>query len=550
MLRAGYTYEDGLNDDETRTTALRGPSAGFTIELPMGNGSTFGLDYSYRHTDPFQGSHAIGARILRSHAELVDLKPNFIILDVDDQMRLVKQVMEVHRIDEKKWPPRSILSVIQRWKDRGLTPDKVSDAEGQGLADGLISVIYSEYQERLKTLNTVDFGDLLLHCLTIFSNYPDTLEIYQKKFKYILVDEYQDTNVSQYLWLRLLASLNNNICCVGDDDQSIYSWRGAEVGNILKFEKDFKGSEVIRLEQNYRSTPHILAAASGLIAKNQGRLGKSLWTGIEAGEKVSVRGVWDGEEEALITCDEIEIRKQRGQSLEEIAVLVRAGFQTREFEDRLINLAIPYRVIGGPRFYERMETRDAIAYFRILLSDQDDLAFERIINVPKRGLGKASVQALHEVARKQSIPLFSAAREIVDTDELKPRARNALSTLINDFDRWRANLDSLNHAEVATIVLEESGYTEMWQNDSSPDAAGRLENLKELISKATSFVIKNDLNAVIANRLEDLHAKEKNRAHLILNNGEHFALSTNKEISNNLGTRSSFTDVSLSLIHI
>ena len=431
--------------------------------------------------------HAIGARILRSHAELVDLKPNFIILDVDDQMRLVKQVMEVHRIDEKKWPPRSILSVIQRWKDRGLTPDKVSDAEGQGLADGLISVIYSEYQERLKTLNTVDFGDLLLHCLTIFSNYPDTLEIYQKKFKYILVDEYQDTNVSQYLWLRLLASLNNNICCVGDDDQSIYSWRGAEVGNILKFEKDFKGSEVIRLEQNYRSTPHILAAASGLIAKNQGRLGKSLWTGIEAGEKVSVRGVWDGEEEALITCDEIEIRKQRGQSLEEIAVLVRAGFQTREFEDRLINLAIPYRVIGGPRFYERMETRDAIAYFRILLSDQDDLAFERIINVPKRGLGKASVQALHEVARKQSIPLFSAAREIVDTDELKPRARNALSTLINDFDRWRANLDSLNHAEVATIVLEESGYTEMWQNDSSPDAAGRLENLKELISGMEEF---------------------------------------------------------------
>ncbi len=343
--------------------------------------------------------HALGARILRSHADAVGLKSNFTILDADDQVRLLKQLMDGHQIDDKKWPARALMAVIQRWKDRGLTPAKVSGEEDVDMAEGVLTGLYQEYQDRLKQLNAADFGDLLLHCLTLFTEYPDILHDYQIKFRYLLVDEYQDTNVAQYLWLRLLAQEYKNICCVGDDDQSIYSWRGAEVGNILRFEKDFPGAQVIRLEQNYRSTPHILAAASGLIAHNEGRLGKTLWTDLDAGEKVKLRGVWDGEEEARVVGEEIEERQAKGQSLEEIAVLIRAGFQTREFEERLITLGVPYRVIGGPRFYERQETRDAIAYLRVVISPDDDLAFERIINVPKRGLGKATVQSIHHLAR-------------------------------------------------------------------------------------------------------------------------------------------------------
>ena len=431
--------------------------------------------------------HSLGARILRSHAELVDLKPNFTILDADDQVRLLKQLMESYQIDDKKWPARVLLGVIQRWKDRGLTPEKVTAEEGAEFAEGIVTKLYIDYQKRLITLNAADFGDLLLHCLTLFTGNPEVLAAYQQKFRYLLVDEYQDTNVAQYLWLRLLANEHRNICCVGDDDQSIYSWRGAEVGNILKFEKDFEGAQVIRLEQNYRSTPHILAAASGLITNNEGRLGKTLWTGVEAGEKVSVQGIWDGEEEARIIGDEIEIRQSKGQTLEEMAVLVRAGFQTREFEERLITLGVPYRVIGGPRFYERQETRDAIAYLRVVVSTDDDLAFERIANVPKRGLGQASLQAVHHLSRGSSISLYEAARQIVETDELKPRARNSLRNLIKDFDRWRTNLSVLPHGELAAIILDESGYTEMWQRDKTPEAPGRLENLKELISGLEEF---------------------------------------------------------------
>ena len=431
--------------------------------------------------------HAIGARILRSHAEAVGLKPNFTIIDTDDQIRLLKQIMDGHQIDDKKWPARVLLGVIQRWKDRGLTPEKVTTEEGGEFAEGLITILYEEYQARLQTINAVDFGDLLLHCLTLFINFPDTLSDYQKKFRYILVDEYQDTNVAQYLWLRLLAHEHRNICCVGDDDQSIYSWRGAEVGNILKFEKDFENATVIRLEQNYRSTPHILAAASGLISHNEGRLGKILWTGIETGEKVSVHGLWDGEAEARAIGDEVETRQSRGKSLEEMAVLVRAGFQTREFEERLITLGIPYRVIGGPRFYERQEIRDAIAYFRVVISADDDLAFERIFNVPKRGLGKASLQAIQHLSRNQELSLFDAAHLIVETDELKSKGRSALRSLIQAFERWRNNLKVIPHSELASIILDESGYTEMWQYDKSPEAPGRLENLKELISGLEEF---------------------------------------------------------------
>jgi len=431
--------------------------------------------------------HALAARILRGHAEAVGLKPNFTILDADDQLRLLKQVMEGRDIDDKKWPARMLLGVIQRWKDRGLTPEKVSEEEGGAMADGRLMQLYVGYQDRLRTLNAADFGDLLLHNLTLFAEQPDILAGYQNRFRYLLVDEYQDTNVAQYLWLRLLAQSYKNLCCVGDDDQSIYSWRGAEVGNILKFEKDFPGAEVIRLERNYRSTPHILGAASRLIAHNEGRLGKTLWTGIDAGDKVGVQGVWDGEEEARVVCDEVEAKQRDGHSLEQMAVLVRAGFQTREFEERLITLGIPYRVIGGPRFYERRETRDATAYFRVIVSPDDDLAFERIVNVPKRGLGQATLQAVHQLARGQEVSLYEACRRIVETDELRPKARGALAALITDFERWRSQLDILHQAELAAVILDESGYTGMWMNARSPEAPGRLENLKELVAGLEDF---------------------------------------------------------------
>ncbi len=431
--------------------------------------------------------HALAARILRRHAEAAGLKPNFTILDADDQLRLLKQVMEGRDIDDRKWPARMLLGVIQRWKDRGLTPEKVSDEEGGAMADGRLMQLYAAYQDRLRTLNAADFGGLLLHNLTLFAEHPDILAEYQNRFRYLLVDEYQDTNVAQYLWLRLLAQSRKNLCCVGDDDQSIYSWRGAEVGNILKFEKDFPGAGVIRLERNYRSTPHILGAASGLIAHNEGRLGKTLWTGVDAGDKVGVQGVWDGEEEARVICGEVEAKQRDGHSLEQMAVLVRAGFQTREFEERLITLGIPYRVIGGPRFYERQETRDAIAYFRVIVSPDDDLAFERIVNVPKRGLGQATLQSIHQLARGQGVSLHDACRMITETDDLRPRARTTMAALIADFERWRSQLEILDHAELAAVVLDESGYTEMWMKDRSPEAPGRLENLKELVAGLGDF---------------------------------------------------------------
>ena len=431
--------------------------------------------------------HALCAKIIRRHAELLGLQPNFTILDADDQIRLIKQLMQAEGLDDKKWPPRTLSGVIQRWKDRGLTPEKINDVEEKEFSSVRLKQIYKQYQDRLRVLNAADFGDLLLHCLTLFNENPDVLALYQNRFAYILVDEYQDTNIAQYLWLRLLAQGRRNICCVGDDDQSIYGWRGAEVGNILKFEKDFPGAEVVRLEQNYRSTSRVLAAASKLISVNEGRLGKTLWTDGHEGEKIIVRGVWDGEEEARIVGDQVEAYQRKGTSLSQMAVLVRAGFQTREFEERFLTLGIPYQVIGGARFYERMEIRDAIAYFRVLTQHNDDLALERIINKPKRGIGSATLQTIHQLARLEKVSLWRAIENIAQTDEIRPAAKKALQKVLDDFRRWRIMLDSNSHIEVAAIVLDESGYTEMLQLDKSPDAPGRLENLKELVSALEEF---------------------------------------------------------------
>ncbi|MEQ8354902.1 MAG: UvrD-helicase domain-containing protein [Kiloniellaceae bacterium] len=433
--------------------------------------------------------HSIAARILRRNPEAVGLKSNFSILDTDDQIRLIKQLLQAENVDEKKWPARALLAIIERWKDRGLSPERVSAGEAGDFARGRAVEIYKAYQERLRTLNACDFGDLLLHNLTIFQTAPDVLADYHRRFRFILVDEYQDTNVAQYLWLRLLAQGQKNICCVGDDDQSIYGWRGAEVGNILRFEEDFPGAKVIRLERNYRSTGRILAAASGLIAHNEGRLGKTLWTEDEEGEKVRLRGLWDGEAEARFVGEEIEalIARDKDHDLKQIAILVRTGAQTREFEERFITLGLPYRVVGGPRFYERLEIRDALAYLRVIQQPADDLAFERVMNKPKRGLGNATLQLLYKTARAGNIPLTQAVRRLIGTDELRPAARRALADLLNDFDRWRDLVETTPHPELAEMVLEESGYVEMWQNDKSIEAPGRLENLKEFVNALGEF---------------------------------------------------------------
>lgn len=431
--------------------------------------------------------HSVGARILRRHAEQAGLKPNFTILDTDDQIRLLKQILAANDVDTGKWPARALLAIIQRWKDRGFGPDKVPVSEIGEFAGGQTVDLYKEYQQRLVTLNACDFGDLLMRNLDLFMSDENVLADYQRRFRYILVDEYQDTNVSQYLWLRLLAREHKNICCVGDDDQSIYSWRGAEIGNILRFEKDFPGATVVRLEQNYRSTPEILAAASGLIAKNSGRLGKTLWTDREAGDKITIRGLWDGESEARYVADEIEALQSKGHALDQFAVLVRASFQMREFEERFITLGLSYRVVGGPRFYERQEIRDAIAYFRVINQPDDGLAFERIVNKPRRGIGDATVQAMHQLSRARNIPLTEAARILTETDDLRPQARRAITSLLADFDRWRELAHNVDQVELAGTVLDESGYTEMWQKDKAPDAPGRLENLKELVSALDEF---------------------------------------------------------------
>jgi DNA helicase-2/ATP-dependent DNA helicase PcrA len=467
--------------------------------------------------------HSVCVKLLRRHAELIRagedgpyLKSNFTILDTDDQLRLLKQLVRAEGIDDKRWPPRQLASIIDAWKNRALTPDRVPSADASAYNGRAVS-LYAQYQRRLLELNAVDFGDLLLHVVAIFQDHPDVLAQYQRWFRYILVDEYQDTNVAQYLWLRLLAQGHRNICCVGDDDQSIYGWRGAEVGNILRFEKDFEGAKVVRLEQNYRSTPHILAAASSVIRGNENRLGKELWTEAEDGEKVRLIGHWDGEEEARWIGEEIHsmqvgTRNMRPFDLDDMAILVRASHQMRAFEDRFLTIGLPYRVIGGPRFYERMEIRDAMAYFRLVVSPSDDLAFERIVNTPKRGLGDKAQQTIQTIARDNGVSLLDGAAMAVEMGAIKGKGAKALAQLVTDLARWgrmtRATVavgeDSedavleelitpeptkpdISHVELAQIILDESGYTTMWQNDKTPEAPGRLENLKELVKALEAF---------------------------------------------------------------
>lgn len=460
---------------------------------------------------PWLGTfHAICVKLLRRHAELAGLKSNFTILDTDDQLRLMKQLLAAENIDDKRWPARMLAGIIDQWKNRAWAPHQVPASEA-GAFNNRGTELYAAYQDRLKALNACDFGDLLLHCIAIFQTHGDVLAQYQRWFRHILVDEYQDTNVAQYLWLRLLAAGHKNICCVGDDDQSIYGWRGAEVGNILRFERDFPGATVIRLEQNYRSTPHILAAASAVIAGNEGRLGKTLWTDAEEGEKLRLIGHWDGEEEARWIGDEIEAlqqgRRGAGQvGLDSMAILVRASHQMRAFEDRFLTIGLPYRVIGGPRFYERMEIRDAMAYFRLAVSPADDLAFERVVNTPRRGLGDKAQQAIQRAARDAGVSLVEGARIALADGAIKGKGAGALRGLIDGVDRWHRQMASsvpatpasdliepmkpvsaLTHIALAETILDESGYTAMWQDDKSPEAPGRLENLKELVKALEGF---------------------------------------------------------------
>jgi DNA helicase-2/ATP-dependent DNA helicase PcrA len=474
--------------------------------------------------------HAISIRILRRHAELAGLKSNFTILDTDDQLRVLKQLISLHNIDDRRWPARFLAAKIEGWKNRALTSGRVPDAEDIDLEAERVyrnesvdpsepvrifrhnyqephhigrrivtaKQIYSEYQDRLRTLNAVDFGDLILYCVEIFRSHSDVLLRYQAKFRYILVDEYQDTNVAQYLWLRLLAQSSHgiqcNICCVGDDDQSIYGWRGAEVGNILRFEADFPGAKVIRLEQNYRSTAHILAAASGIIAANSDRLGKTLWTAAQGGEKVRLIGHWDGEEEARWIGEEVDAlakgrRTLPDVGLDDMAILVRASHQMRAFEDRFLTIGLPYRVIGGPRFYERLEVRDAMAYFRLAVSPDDDLAFERVVNTPKRGLGDKAQQSIQMLARANGLSLHEGARMLLADGGLAGKGAGQLRAFVQGIDRWHAATRQAGHShiELAELILDESGYTAMWQNDKTPEAPGRLENLKELIKALEGF---------------------------------------------------------------
>lgn len=443
---------------------------------------------------PWMGTfHSIGVKLLRRHAELAGLRSDFTILDTDDVVRLIKQLIQAEGLDDKRWPAKQFAGMIDTWKNKGLTPPDIAEGDARAFANGKGRELYAAYQARLRTLNACDFGDLLLHPIAIFRKNPDLLKEYHGKFRYILVDEYQDTNTAQYMWLRLLAQrpkdIPQNVCCVGDDDQSIYGWRGAEVDNILRFEKDFPGAKVIKLERNYRSTEHILGAAGHLIAHNEGRLGKTLFTDRSDpdDEKVVVHAAWDSEEEARAVGEEIENLQRGKHKLNDMAILVRASFQMREFEDRFVTLGLNYRVIGGPRFYERLEIRDAMAYFRMVCQPSDDLAFERIINTPKRGLGDTTVRYLHDYARARDIPMLQAAADIIETDELKPKARKALFDVVTDFRRWQGLLENTLHTTLAEQILDESGYTAMWQNDKSAEAPGRLENLKELVRSMEAF---------------------------------------------------------------
>ncbi len=423
--------------------------------------------------------HRIGVKILRRYGGYVGLHPNFAVLDSDDQERLLKNLMQQYGVDTKQYPPKIMLDVIQRWKDRGLTPDKITGAERSDFCEGRAIDFYQLYQNKLTEMNAVDFGDLLLLPLKLLQENAAILSEYQRQFHYILVDEYQDTNVAQYMFLRLLAKGHNNICCVGDDDQSIYSWRGADVDNILNFGKVFVNAKVIRLERNYRSTAHILGAASALIANNTGRMGKTLRVAGEAenlGNLVVVQGYWNGAQEAEKVIEQIEDDLRLGTPLSQMAILVRAGFQTREFEDKLIQAGIAYKIIGGFKFYEREEIRDAVAYLRLVLNPHDDLAFIRIVNKPRRGIGDVVMRSLQMEAQAKHISLFDA----IDWADLKTAPKKTLSAFKTMVLSWQEKSKNLSPEDLAKTVMDESGYLMMWRLDKSPEAPGRVENIQEL----------------------------------------------------------------------
>ena len=432
--------------------------------------------------------HSIGTKLLRMHAELVDLKSDFTILDTDDQLKVIKEVIKLLDIDEKQFPPRLFLSFIDQCKNKGLTPERVKTEIDLDFIHEKSIEVYKNYQQRLKTLNSADFGDLLMLPLQILIKNKAILDKFQSTFKYILVDEYQDTNTVQYLLLRILSQKNRNIACVGDDDQSIYGWRGADVNNILNFEKDFYGSKIIRLEKNYRSTVNILGAARSLIANNIDRLGKELSSSSDdIGEKVKLVSVWSAEDEAIFISDEIDRKLISKIDLDQISILVRASFQMREIEDRLILNSIPYRVIGGPKFYERQEIRDVIAYLQLLLNQNHDLKFERILNVPKRGLGETTIRMLNDASKIYNLSLFDVSKKLIQTDELKPQQRTQLSGFIAMIENWKQKLNELDHVTLTELILEDSGYIEMWEKDKTPTSLTRIENIKELVGQIAEF---------------------------------------------------------------
>ena len=431
--------------------------------------------------------HSVGAQILRFHPNKLGLENDFIILDTDDQVRLLKQIIKDENIDDKRWPAKQLLNLIDKWKNKGLYPEDISSNDGDYFANGKGHLLYKIYQERLKYFNAVDFGDLILESIRLFENNQDILESYQNRFKYILVDEYQDTNVSQYKLLKLLTGKYQNICCVGDDDQSIYSWRGAEISNILRFEKDFPEAKTIRLEENYRSTGHILTAASKLIENNESRLGKTLWTNSGDGEKITVKSNWNGEEEARQITSEIEKLSLKNYNLDETAILVRASFQMREFEDRFISVGLPYKVIGGPRFYERKEIRDVNAYLRLATQPNDSLALERIINTPKRGIGETSVKKIRDRSKENNKPLIESIKELIDEKSFKGKTADSLDKLVKLVFHWNQLIKEEDKVDIAEIIIEDSGYLEMLRNDKSLTAEGRVENVYELFRSLEPF---------------------------------------------------------------
>ena len=436
---------------------------------------------------PWLGTfHSVSAKLLRRHADAVGLNSRFTIIDQEDQLRLIKNICKAENFDIKKISPQFVLAFINQWKNKGLLPKDVEPRKGYPLEKGILAV-YNFYQERLKILNSCDFGDLILHWVSMFENNSDILELYLKNFKYILVDEYQDSNHIQSKWLNLLAKKNNNICCVGDDDQSIYSWRGAEIKNFLDFGKIYKNTKIIKLEQNYRSTQNILSAASELISKNNDRLGKKLWTDGEKGELVKLTCYKNGKEEARGVSDIIEKKLKKKYSLNTVSILVRAIFQTREFEERFLKMGMGYRVVGGTKFYERSEIKDSVAYLRIINQKNDDLAFERIINVPKRSIGETTIKQFYEWGREKKKSLEDSAVDLLQLNKIKPKTKIELLKILNLFNKWRSDLKIKKHYELMEIVLDESGYSKMLKDKKDLESEGRLENLKELIRGMHDF---------------------------------------------------------------